>query len=265
MLSGEALPRLPYPAPSLKAGIRALLFDLDGTLLDTAADLIQTGHVMREIFRLAPLSDAQILSFVGKGAERFVHRLLTGDLSADAEASAHAIAMQHFSDVYRRYNGQWARPYAGVVHGLEQLKAAGFPMAVVTNKAQAFTDALLVRSDLSRYFRFALGGDALPFKKPRPEPLWQAASMLGFRPSEVLMLGDSQNDAQAARAAGMLCFLVPYGYREGVDLEQIACDGIVPDIKTFAQWTLQASHLPCPAPDAGDAVVKQPLGSDVHN
>ncbi|MFN5340403.1 MAG: phosphoglycolate phosphatase [Burkholderiales bacterium] len=244
------------------ASFEALLFDLDGTLLDTAKDLVQSGHAVREAMALAPLSDARVLSFVGKGAERFVHRLLTDDLDGDAKPDVHAQGMNCFDSVYEQYNGFWAKPFEGVIEGLERLHVAKVPMAVVTNKAQSFTEALLERSNLNQYFRFAIGGDAIAHKKPHPQPLLEAARRLGVSATSVWMLGDSANDAQAARAAGMRVYLLPYGYREGVALEHIPCDGIVQSIDAFAQWTLQSSYRSKAPHGVGGAGTNPALGSD---
>ena len=247
---------------ALSAGIEALLFDLDGTLLDTAKDLVQTGHAIRDALALPPLCDARILGFIGKGAERFVHRLITDDLAADASAESLRQGMRHFRTFYEQYNGLWARPFDGVIEGLERLYGAKVPMAVVTNKDQSFAEGLLERSKLSHYFRFAVGGDALPHKKPHPQPLLEAARRLGLMPQSVWMLGDSANDAKAARAAGMPVFLLPYGYREGVALDQIDCDGIVPSIDAFAQWTLQSHYLLKTPIGVGGAGINPAPGSD---
>ena len=170
--------------------------------------------------------------------------------------------MDRFVSVYEQYNGCWAKPFEGVIEGLERLHAAKVPMAVVTNKAQRFTEALLERSNLSQYFQFAIGGDALAHKKPHPQPLLEAARRLGVSASSVWMLGDSANDAQAARAAGMRVFLLPYGYREGVALEHIPCDGIVQNIDAFAQWTLQSSYRSKTPHGVGGAGINPALGSD---
>jgi phosphoglycolate phosphatase len=170
--------------------------------------------------------------------------------------------MHHFHVFYNQYNGLWAQPFPGVIEGLERLREAKVPMAVVTNKGQFFTDRLLERSKLSHYFRFAIGGDALPHKKPHPQPLLEAAKRLGVKPQSVWMLGDSANDANAARDAGMPVFLLPYGYREGLALDQITCDGIVQSIDAFAQWTLQSNYLPKTPIGVGGAGTDPASGSD---
>jgi len=103
-------------------------------------------------------------------------------------------------------------------------------MACVTNKLQHFSDDLLAQLGLDGYFEFVIGGDALPQRKPDPEPLLHAAALLGVEPAACLMIGDSSNDAMAARAAGMPIVLVPYGYTEDQPIESIDCDAVVASI-----------------------------------
>ena len=221
--------------PRFEAGlIKAVLFDLDGTLLDTIADLAAAANLMRNELGLADLPLARISSFVGKGADVLVHRTMTDDADGRLEAAAFKTARASFDRHYTEQNGLTAQPYPGVLEGLEKLRAAGVPMACVTNKPQAFTDPLLGRQGLSRYFEHVLGGDALARKKPDPMPLLHLAGLFGLAPAHCLMVGDSVNDAQAARAAGMPVLLVPYGYNEGLDVAGIDSDGIVSSLEQAA-------------------------------
>lgn len=216
------------------AAIRAVLFDLDGTLLDTVADLAAAVNLMRADFGLQPLPEATIAGFVGKGADVLVHRAMTGVMDGRLEAGRFTPARAAFQARYLQQNGVAAVVYPGVLDGLEALHRAGFPMACVTNKPQVFTDPLLERHGLQGYFRHVLGGDALPRKKPDPLPLLHLAGLLGLEPGQCLMVGDSLNDAQAARAAQMPVVLVPYGYNEGRDVATIDSDGIVSTVQQIA-------------------------------
>jgi len=228
-------------------GVRALLFDLDGTLVDTAQDLTIAANAVRRAQGLSSLSVDRVAACVGKGAEVLVRRVLAdepgGSLALDAPLPALSperltAAMQDFASAYARCNGEAARVYPGVVRGLERLRAAGMSMAVVTNKPQGFSEVLLERMGLAGYFFFVQGGDVLAHRKPRPEPLWHALERLGALPGQACMLGDSRNDAQAARAAGVRIFLVPYGYNEGLDPRCEDCDGVVDDVDAFASLIL---------------------------
>ena len=214
---------------------QAVLIDLDGTLLDTAADLAAAVNLMLTDLDRPVLAQAQVAASVGKGAEVLVHRVLTGQADGRAPEREHAHAMQRFLHHYQSTNGQHAAPYPGVREGIEAMLSAGLRLACVTNKPQAFADPLLARQDLARCFEFIQGGDALPFKKPDPRPLLHAAARLDSPASRTVAIGDSLNDAQAARAAGMTVFIVPYGYNEGAGVQSLDVDAIVDSLIDAAQ------------------------------
>lgn len=212
----------------------AILCDLDGTLLDTVPDIADAvDEVLRALGRVAP-GERVVRDYVGQGVDVLLHRALGGGIDARAEPLLHARARALFDAAYAATNGRRTRLYAGVVEGLDALRARGLRLACVTNKPQAPSDALLAQFGLDAYFRFTLGGDALPQRKPQPEPLWHAAERLGVAAAACVMLGDSANDASAARAAGMPAVLVDYGYTEGRPLAEIDCDLVVPSIAAFA-------------------------------
>jgi phosphoglycolate phosphatase len=222
-------------------GVRsqALLFDLDGTLVDTAPDLTTAANAVRRSNGLPALTVERVAGFVGKGAEVLIRRVLTDDPDCSPDADRLAKAMKVFEAAYARCNGELSQLYPGVLQGLRRLRDAALPMAVVTNKPQSFSEALLERMELTTFFRFVQGGDVVAHKKPHPEPLWHAIGRLGSTPAKACMLGDSHNDALAARAAGVRILLVPYGYNEGRDPRNEDCDGLVNDVDAFAQWMLE--------------------------
>ena len=127
----------------------------------------------------------------------------------------------------RQVNGRHTTVYPRVVEGLDALKAAGFPLACVTNKSERYTLPLLAQMRLDGYFSVVVAGDTLPKKKPDPLPLLHACEKFGIAPRDMLMIGDSLNDAEAARAAGCPVFCVSYGYNEGVDVRSLDVDAIV--------------------------------------
>ena len=218
----------------------AVLFDLDGTLLDTAPDLHAAVCAMLCDMGRPELPIDAIRCYVGRGIANLVKRSLAGSLEvADGPPPPEALAS--FRRHYARENGRHTRPYPGVVDGLDRLKAMGMPMAVITNKAEAFTRPLLELSGLSGYFDVVVGGDLLPKPKPDPMALIWACGALRVSPAQALMVGDSVHDFHAGRAAGCHVFLVPYGYNEGLDVHDFDCDAIVPTIDYAAQRIVHGS------------------------
>jgi phosphoglycolate phosphatase len=207
---------------------KAVLLDLDGTLLDTAPDLLQAANGMLRDMKRPLVAMADVRAYVGRGIPNLVKRLLAGNLAAaDDPEPPPAAALASFRQHYADANGRQARPYPGVEEALALLTARGLPLACITNKAAAFTQPLLARTGLERYFQVTVSGDTLPRAKPDPMPLVWACGRFGVSPDEALMIGDSLNDAKSARAAGCSVFIVPYGYNEGLDVRKLDCDAIV--------------------------------------
>jgi phosphoglycolate phosphatase len=204
---------------------RVVLFDLDGTLLDTIADLADAANLMLAELGRPPRSQAEIHSFVGKGIPNLVHRCMTENSAADEAEIASAVHV--FRRHYQGVNGRSTRIYPGVQQTLAALRERGLSLAVVTNKAEAFTLPLLSHMKIDTYFDTVVSGDTLAVKKPDPAVLHLACERLGVRAGQALMVGDSANDALAARAAGMPVLLVRYGYSEGVPVDTIECDGLL--------------------------------------
>ena len=210
--------------------IQSVTIDLDGTLLDTVPDLAAAANgMMREMGR-PEYPVETIASFIGRGIPKLVARCLP-DLDEPAVEKAQSIFRRH----YAIENGRRSALFPGVLEGLQALRAAGLPLAVITNKAAAFTEPLLVTSKLAPWFEFAVSGDSLPQKKPHPAQLLHACERMGVTPAENLHIGDSHHDAVAARAAGCPVFIVPYGYNEGEDVQGIDCDAIVASLAEAAR------------------------------
>lgn len=220
--------------------VGAAVIDLDGTLLDTAPDLVAAANAMRQALGLAPLPFDTVVTYVGKGAERLVHRALTTDPDGEAEGALFQVGHRLFFEFYQQENGRHAALFPQVREGLERMLELGLRLACVTNKPMRFTTPLLERHDLARYFELVLGGDSLPRRKPDPLPLLHAAQTFGIAPPQVVMIGDSINDARAARAAGMPVLVVPYGYNEGLDVQTLDVDGIVPTLAAAAERLVAA-------------------------
>jgi phosphoglycolate phosphatase len=210
--------------------IRSVTIDLDGTLLDTVPDLAAAANAMLREMGRPEFPIETIAAFIGRGIPKLVARCLP-DLDEAAVDQAQVIFRRH----YAIENGRRSALFPGVLEGLQALRAAGLPLAVITNKAAAFTEPLLVATQLAPWFRFAVSGDTLAHKKPHPAQLLHACERMGTLPAENLHIGDSHHDAVAARAAGCPVFIVPYGYNEGEDVQGIDCDAIVASLAEAAR------------------------------
>jgi phosphoglycolate phosphatase len=213
--------------------VRAVLFDLDGTILDTAADLAAAANAMLAQVGRATLLEAQIRDYIGRGVQNLVTRSLEATGGASAREASDALAA--FERHYLAGIADRTRPYAGVLEGMEALARAGIPMGCVTNKAARFTEPLLERTGLMRFLQVVVSGDTVANKKPHPEPMLHAAAKLGVAPAEALVVGDSLNDVASARAAGCPVVVVPYGYREGLALEALGADAVVATVEEAAR------------------------------
>jgi len=211
-----------------------VLFDLDGTLVDSVHDLAHAAHDMMRAIGRAPPGTAQVRTWVGDGIERLVHRCLTGDMYADAPATEFAAAMTLFMASYDKHNGEHSTVYDGVAQGLAAARAAGARLGCVTNKSRRFTEPLLARLGLADHFDVVVSGDTTPRKKPHPDPLLHAAAAVGVAPHATLLVGDSQNDVRAARAAGMRVMCVSYGYNHGHDIRDAAPDAVMDSLAELA-------------------------------
>ncbi len=220
-----------FPLP-----VRAVMIDLDGTLLDTVADIAVAANAMlRELGRPEVPMEA-VRSYVGRGIPVLVKRCLAGRLdAADDPEPPPAEALASFRRHYAESNGLASTVYPGVLAGLDALKAKGLPLACITNKAEAFTGPLLERTGLASWFDAVVSGDTLARSKPDPLPLTHICERFGIVPSEAILIGDSVNDVRAARAAGCSVFCVPYGYNEGIDVRQLDCDAIVATLADAAK------------------------------
>ncbi|MDW8323400.1 MAG: phosphoglycolate phosphatase [Burkholderiales bacterium] len=226
--------------PAQPLAVQAVVIDLDGTLLDTAADLADAAAAMATELGLPAPDPERLKTYIGNGVSRLVKRVLTGQMQAEPPAELFARALP----IFERYYGQWvsrkSRPYPGVVEGLQAFRAMGLRLACITNKAMRFTEPLLKDTGLYDYFELILAGDSLPEKKPSPLPLKHACAVFGIAPRELLLIGDSLNDTQAARAAGCPVFCVPYGYNRGRPVEELEPDAVVDSLAEVARRVVRA-------------------------
>lgn len=222
--------------------VKAVAIDLDGTLLDTIGDLAHASNLMRVELGMSELPEDLIKTFVGKGLVNLVRRTLVGggDTSHITEADlgrALEVYERHYALVLTRETSH----YPGVLEGLRAMHDAGFRLACITNKAEKFTVPLLQQMNLAHFFDITVSGDTTAKRKPDPMPLLHAAEFFKITPSEMLLIGDSVNDYEAARAAGCPIFLVPYGYNEGRDARDLPADAIVEGLDEAAKLLLNST------------------------
>jgi phosphoglycolate phosphatase len=220
--------------------LRAVLIDLDGTLMDTAPDLAAAANRMRADFDLVPLAVERIAAFVGKGADVLVHRALTDDLDGKVDGSMFTQARAAFYRYYHATNGQDTIVFDRVPQALDLLRTTRLKLACVTNKPREFTLPLLERLQLAARFDTVVAGDDVQAKKPHPDLLLTACRNLGVPVESARMIGDSVNDALAAQAAGMRVILVGTGYNEGGSVAQLA---EFPSVDAIVNSLLDAAML----------------------
>lgn len=209
--------------------IQAIVIDLDGTLLHTAPELAESANRMLRDMGRSAVSQELLMSYIGNGISWLVKRALTGDMHAEPDAVLYDKALPIFEEHYTELLLQ-SKPFAGVTQGLDELKAAGFRLGCITNKVARYTEPLLKGIGLAHYFDIVLSGDTLAEKKPHPLPLLHSAEFFGVPIDQLLLIGDSLNDAVAARAAGCPIFCVPYGYNHGEPVDGLDLDAVIADL-----------------------------------
>lgn len=197
---------------------QGLLFDLDGTLVDSVPDIANAANLMLEQLGLARADDQDLRKWVGNGASRLVKRALTGQVDGEPEAAVFKQALPLFFDLYADNVYVDSTLYPGVIETLEYFEQEGFVMGCVTNKPFRHTVSLLEDAGLARFFSSIVAGDTLTTQKPHAQPLLHAAEQLGVSAQNCIMIGDSVNDILAGQAASMPVFCLTYGYNQGLHL-----------------------------------------------
>jgi phosphoglycolate phosphatase len=229
----------------------AAIVDLDGTLVDTLGDFVVALNLMLadlphhagEGLAGRTVDAATVSRLVGKGSEHLIKSVLNQlpahtdrALSAIDSVACYEFAYASYQRHYASINGQHATVYPGAAEGLKSLQQAGLKLACLTNKPLGFAELLLKRKGLDGYFSKVFGGDSFDRKKPDPLPLLKTCEFLETQPARTLMIGDSSNDAKAARAAGCPVLLVTYGYNHGEPVRAVDADGFM---DSLAQLRLQ--------------------------
>ena len=230
----------------MRSAIHAVIVDLDGTMVDTLGDFEEALNRTLADLDLPPVARALIERTVGKGSEHLIRSVLSHQLalpevtglsnvcSARSVDTLYEPAWQRYQHHYHRINGQFSAVYPGVVDGLMALRSRGLKLACLTNKPLAFAQALLQAKALDGHFGWVFGGDSFERKKPDPMPLLGVCTAMGEAPAQTLMVGDSQNDAQAARAAGCPVALVSYGYNHGEPIAAVSHDLLLDSLAELA-------------------------------
>jgi phosphoglycolate phosphatase len=221
--------------PSVPLSAQGIIFDLDGTLVDSAPDLVGAcNQALRSLDRESVSLEAG-RRWIGNGAKRLVERALLGGFDGQADPDLLEKAYALFQRFYQDGICVESRLYPGVLDTLNSLLSQKKPMACVTNKPSAFTLPLLNALGLEHFFDPVISGDDLAQKKPDPMPLEHVSSAWGLRPADCLMVGDSMSDLGAAKACGMPVVLVRYGYSQGLDIEALGADAVLDSMEDFAK------------------------------
>jgi phosphoglycolate phosphatase len=199
-------------APMKRGKLETLIFDLDGTLVDSAPDLASAVNALLGEYDAPPLTEADVRSMIGDGVGRLVSRALAARGLGRGAPDFQQAALARFLALYDRCLTAQTKPYPPVIETLTALRRRGFRMAVCTNKPLEPTRRILAALRLADFFGAVIGGDSLPTRKPAPEPLLTAISRSGGIPERSAMIGDSANDILCARAAGVAGILIPSDY-----------------------------------------------------
>lgn len=216
--------------------VKLVLFDLDGTLVDSAPDLAYAANLMRCELGLPERPEKQIAGWIGNGMARLVKRALTGEMDGEPDSKLFERGLASFKAHYAENLTRQTRAFPGAVDTLDALAAHDFALGCVTNKPEAFTRPLLDRLGLMKYLRVVVAGDTVSARKPDPLPLRYACDQVGVVPARAVMIGDSSNDLLAAHAAGTYSVAVAYGYNQGRDLREINPDVVVDSLAEVPQY-----------------------------
>ena len=218
------------------AQTRCVMFDLDGTLVDSAPDIAISLNIMLQQLNFPVRDLAQVRDWMGNGAARLIKRSLTGEVNGEPPIKLFKKAQQLFFDIYAENISQQSVMYEGALEGLKELQARNYVLACVTNKPRRFTPPLLKAFDIDNLFEYLICGDDLEVKKPDPQVLQTVLKQAGLNSSQAVMVGDSASDINAARAANMVSFCVRYGYHQGKGVDALGADYIIDSVVEVPQF-----------------------------
>lgn len=206
---------------------KLVLFDLDGTLIDTAPDLAHSMDLVMRELHLPTQGLKKVRRFIGHGVRRLVEDIVSTELKGKPAKATLDKALGAFNEHYREQLVQKSSLYPGVSECLQTLRSRGVKLACVTNKPKAFTEPLLEHFLIDGHFDLVLSGDSLQKKKPDPFPLVHACQRLAVEVADSIMVGDSSNDILAARNAGMRCLYMSYGYSDTETVRALGPDVVL--------------------------------------
>jgi phosphoglycolate phosphatase len=227
--------------PSKQATINGIIFDFDGTLLDSAPDLMATVNKILKLEGRRPVTLNEVQGMIGDGMPTLLERALnaTGGIPSDAVLKN---SIQQFVDIYTGEDAELNHLYPGAVKTLQSLKEQGFTLALCTNKPITPTMAIVRKLDIEQYFSAISGGDSIPkIRKPDPRHLLAIIEELGMTPKQVVMIGDKEHDIHCARDAGVHSLLVSFGYAK-MPLGEIGADAIIDHLPDVADAVQMLSH-----------------------
>ena len=220
---------------------QAILFDLDGTLVDSAPDLCVAVNRMLNERGLDSVGLAAVRNWVGNGTRRLIARALTGTMDDDPPAREWESALERFYEFYAERLYVDSQPFPGAVEALRALQQMGLAIGVVTNKPRRFAEPIVAYMGLGEVVGVVVGGDCTPARKPDPQPLYLAVQRLGVSIDNTVMVGDSATDVAAARQAGVPVVCVPYGYRRGVATGQLGADRVIGSLTELPELLREAA------------------------
>jgi phosphoglycolate phosphatase len=236
---------LPAPAARFPMRYSILSFDLDGTLVDSAAEIAAAANATLLEFEVPQRPLAQITGLIGRGTRELMLKLLEQTLMERPLRAAQLPVdevLARFAHHYAATAGSSAAPYPGCRETLTRLRSGGVHLACVTNKEERFAARVLQATKLDDCFELLVGGDSLAHKKPHPSVLAHVLSRLGGRPEDAAHVGDSRIDVETARGAGVAAWAVPWGYNGGEAIEAAAPQRIFHSLPEIAAFVLAANR-----------------------
>ena len=221
--------------------VRCVIFDLDGTLVESAPDIQASINLMLQELNLPSISLQQARDWMGNGADQLIMRALTPKVDDEPDVNLFDKARELFRDFYDQKLCEESYIFPGAIEGLNALYNHGITMAVVTNKPRRFTPPLLKALELESYFKFVICGDDLPVKKPNPQAILNILSESNLAPKQAILVGDSASDINAAKAANIKSFCVNYGYHQGKGVDALGADYIIHSIAEIPQYIRKAA------------------------
>lgn len=214
---------------------KLLMFDLDGTLVDSAPEITDAANCVLRGLQLSEVTVPQIISWIGSGSREVMVQAVAHAKNVDPDQLRKETAMiddimHAFAEAYETVCGQRSSLYPRVRETLNHLKTRHLPLALITNKETRLATRVLERHQLQAFFDLVIGGDTLPRTKPDPLPVQHCLQVFGVSAKNALLVGDSSVDVASAHAAGVDCWAVPYGYNRGQPIADAKPDRVIPDL-----------------------------------